>query len=54
MERFTFCKHKLTGQRLYIIDTGIIIVRAEVPSPNHPGLALETMELHEEEVTEEE
>jgi hypothetical protein len=55
VERFTFVKHKLTGQKMYVIDTGVIIARIAVSAqnPNHPdipGFGFETVEVNEEEV----
>jgi hypothetical protein len=50
VERFTFVKHKLTGQRMYIVDTGVIVARVETPMQDSNIRGFETIELNEEEV----
>ncbi len=52
VERFTFVKHKLTGQRLYVVDTGVIVARVEIPTQDPNVRGFETIEVNEEEVEE--
>ncbi len=46
MERFTFVTHKLTGQKMFIVDAGIIVARVQTPQ------GFETIEVNEAEVEE--
>jgi len=39
VERFTFVKHKLTGQKMYIVDTGVIVARVERSPGPRGGVA---------------
>ena len=51
VERFTFVKHKLTGQKMYVVDTGVIVARIATPAPNQPdSFIFETVEVNEAEV----
>lgn len=53
VERFTFVKHKLTGQKMYVVDTGVIVARIATPTPNPNQLdsfIFETVEVNEAEV----
>ena len=50
VERFTFVKHKLTGQKMYIVDTGVIVARVETPTQDPNVRGFETIEVNEEEV----
>ena len=50
IERFTFVKHKLTGQRLFVIDTNVLVVRQEIPGQDPNIKAFETLEVNEWEV----
>lgn len=46
IERFSFVKSKVTGLKMFVVDSGIIVCR--VPTPNPVGF--ETIEVNEEEV----
>jgi len=46
VERFTFVKHKLTEQKLYVVDVGIIVCRVQAPN----SIGFETVEVNEQEV----
>ncbi len=50
VERFTFVKHKLTGQRMYVVDTGVIVARVEVAGQEANVRSFETVEVNQEEV----
>jgi hypothetical protein len=50
VERFTFVKHKLTGQKMYVVDTGVIVARVEVATQDPNVRTFETIEVNEEEV----
>jgi hypothetical protein len=50
IERFTFVKHKLTGQRMYVVDTGVIVARVEVAGQDPNVRSFETVEVNQEEV----
>ena len=52
MERFTFVRHKLTGQRLFVIETGVIVVRQEIAGTDPSIRMFETLEVNEREVEE--
>lgn len=48
--RFMFVRHKLTGQKMYVVDTGVIVVRVEMASQDPSIRTFETIEVNEEEV----
>jgi hypothetical protein len=50
VERFTFVKHKLTGQKMYVVDTGVIVARVETATQDPNLRTFETIEVNEEEV----
>lgn len=50
VDRFTFVKHKLTGQKMYVVDTGVIVTRVEVGTQDPNLRTFETIEVNEEEV----
>ena len=50
VERFSFVKHKLTGQKMYVVDTGVIVARVEVATQDPNVRGFETIEVNEEEV----
>jgi len=50
VERFTFVKHKLTGQKMYVVDTGVIVARVEAATQDPNVRTFETIEVNEEEV----
>ena len=50
IKRFTFVRHKLTGQRMYVVDTGVIVARLEVAGQDPNARSFETIEVNEEEV----
>lgn len=53
IERFSFVKHKLTGQKMFVVDTGVIVARiaTPAPNPNQPdSFIFETVEVNQEEV----
>jgi len=50
VERFSFVKHKLTGQKMYVVDTGVIVARIEAATQDPNVRAFETIEVNEEEV----
>jgi hypothetical protein len=50
VERFTFVKHKLTGQKMYVVDTGVIVARIETGTQDPNIRTFETVEVNEEEV----
>ena len=50
VERFTFVKHKLTAQKMYVVDTGVIVARVETATQDPNVRGFETIEVNEEEV----
>ena len=50
VERFSFVKHKLTGQKMYVVDTGVIVARIEAATQDPNVRTFETIEVNEEEV----